>query len=214
MDRDEVHVRVVVRVQRSHVAPVGAVAVGGARHLVAGEVVDGRVAARDECRDDVAAEVVLGRLVAGVGGQHFHQQLAGEHVVAHRRVDLVGRVGQPHGVLGLLAKRLDRAPVGAGLDDPELIGLRERHPDRRHRHARPAVDVRLHHLPRVHPVDVVGAEHAHVVGPLVIEQVEILVDGVGRAREPARSPAHLRGHRRDVVAQQRRQLPRRRHVAV
>ena len=63
------------------------------------------------------------------------------------------------------------------------------------------------HLLRVHPVDVVGAEHDDVVGPLVVDEVEALVDGVGRAGEPARSEALLRRHRRDVVAEQVRHPP-------
>ena len=80
--------------------------------------------------------------------------------------------------------------------------------------AAPALDVLLDHLARVHAVDVVGAEHDDVVGPLVAEQVEVLVDRVGRAGEPVRPAAHLRRHRRDVVAEQRRQPPGQRDVAV
>ena len=94
VDRDQVHVRVVVGVERADVAPVAAVAVGRARHLVGGEVVDLRVVLRDQRGDDVAAEVVLGGLVGGVGGDRADQRLGREHVVAHRGEDLVGRVGQ------------------------------------------------------------------------------------------------------------------------
>ena len=67
VDRDQVHVRVVVRVQRSDVAPVAALALGRARHDVRGEVVDLRLAALDEGRDEVAADVVARGLVGGVG---------------------------------------------------------------------------------------------------------------------------------------------------
>jgi hypothetical protein len=70
------------------------------------------------------------------------------------------------------------------------------------------------HLARVHAVDVVGAEDGDVVGPLVVEQVEVLVDGVGRAREPVRPAAHLGRDGRHVVAEQRRQPPGRGDVAV
>ena len=66
--RHQVHVRVVVRVQRPDVAPVAAVAVGGAGHLVVGEVVDVRPSpCADQPRDDVAAHVVIGVVVVGVG---------------------------------------------------------------------------------------------------------------------------------------------------
>ncbi len=41
-------------------------------------------------------------------------------------------------------------------------------------------DVLVHHRPRVHAVDVVGAEHQHVAGLVIVDEVEILEDGVGR----------------------------------
>src|SRR3712207_7086928 len=44
--------------------------------------------------------------------------------------------------------------------DPELVGLLDRGADRRHGDAGAGLDVLAHHLARVHPVDVVGAEHA------------------------------------------------------
>ena len=214
VDGDEVHVRVVERVERPHVAPVAAVALGGAGDLVGGEVVDVRGAGLDEHRDDVAAHVVRGVARLGVERDDVDQRVGGEHVVAHRRVDLVGRVAQPDGVLGLLAEGGDRLAVGRGLDDPELVGLLDRHPERRDRHRGAGLDVLADHLLGVHAVDVVGAEHDDDVGPLVAQQVEVLVDRVGRALEPVRAAAHLRGHRRHVVAQQRRQAPGGGDVAV
>ncbi len=51
-------------------------------------------------------------------------------------------------------------------------------------------------------------------GSLVVDQVEVLVDRVGRALEPERAPPHLRRHRRHVVAEQRREPPRLADVAV
>jgi hypothetical protein len=46
------------------------------------------------------------------------------------------------------------------------------------------------------------------IGRLVVDQVEALVDGVGRAGEPPRAQPLLGGHRRDVVAEQGRHAPR------
>jgi hypothetical protein len=60
----------------------------------------------------------------------------------------------------------------------------------------------IEHLAGVHPVDVVGAEHEDVVGVLVVDDVEVLEDRVGRARGTSGAPPHLRGHRGDVVAEQ------------
>ena len=214
VDRDQVHVRVEVRVERAHVAPVALVALGRARHLVGGEVVDLRVVLGHQRRDDVAAEVVLGGLVGGVGGDGRDQRLGREHVVAHRGEDLVRRVGQPDGVLRLLAEGGDVAPVGRRLDHAELVGLLDRRAQRRDGHALAGGDVLLDHLARVHAVDVVGAEDDDVLRALVGDQVVVLIDRVGGAHEPARAEPHLRRHRRHVAAEQRRQPPGRGDVAV
>ena len=154
-------------------------------------------------------------LVGGVGGDRLDQRLGGEDVVAHRGVDLVGRVRQAERVGRLLPERRDLAPVGRGLDHAELVGLVA---SARGSPATvtPAPEAMCWSTicARVHAVDVVGAEDDDVVRPLVGDQVVVLVDRVGAAHEPARAAAHLRGHRRDVVAEQRRQPPGERDVAV
>ena len=80
-------------------------------------------------------------------------------------------------------------PSGPGSITPSWSAMRERRADAGHRHAGARLDVLLDHLPRIHAVDVVGAEHADVVGPLVVDQVEVLVDRVGGAGEPVRALA-------------------------
>ena len=55
---------------------------------------------------------------------------------------------------------------------------------------------------RIHPEDVVGAEHHHEVGLLVVDEVQRLVDRVRRAGVPVRPQPLLGGHRRHVVAEQ------------
>ena len=107
-----------------------------------------------------------------------------------------------------------RCARGGALDHARAARLGERHVERRNRHAGAGGDVLADHLRGIHAVDVVGAEHAHVLGALVVDQVEALVDRVGRAGEPVRPAPLLRGHGRDVVAEQRREAPRRRDVAV
>ena len=82
-------------------------------------------------------------------------------------------------------------PSSRGLDDAELVGLLDRHADRRDGHARAGGDVLLDHLARVHAVDVVGAEDDDVLGPLVVDQVEVLVDRVGRARRTSAGPSRI-----------------------
>ena len=106
------------------------------------------------------------------------------------------------------------AAVVGDLHHPELARLLDRDAQPGDRDAGAAVEVLVDHLARVDAVDVVGAEDADHVGLLVVDQVQVLVDRVGRAREPVRAAAHLRRHRRDVVAEERRELPGRRDVAV
>ena len=65
----------------------------------------------------------------------------------------------------------------------------------------------LHHLLEIHAIDMVGADNHHDVGLHVLNDVDGLVDGVGRAEIPMLAETLLRRHRGDVVAQQRRETP-------
>ena len=105
-------------------------------------------------------------------------------------------------------------PSPAGLDHAELVGLGERHPDPGHGDTGTRGDVLLEHLVGIHAVDVVRPEHQDVVRALVADDVEVLEDRIGRAREPLRAPPHLGRHRRDVVVQEARQPPRQGDVKV
>ena len=158
---------------------------------------------------------MLGLLELGVAGDRVAQRVGGEDVVAHAREHLVGRVGQADRVGRLLEEGADVLRVGrVDVDDAELVGQRDRLPDRRDRAAGAGLDVVGHHLREVHPVDVVGADHDHDVGLLVGEQVERLVDRVGAAEVPPLAHALLRRHRGDVVAEQVGHPPRRGDVPV
>ena len=156
---------------------------------------------------------MVGVVVVGVGADRVDEHLGGEDVVAHRHERLLGVVGGARRIGRLLDELADAAGL-VGVDAAERGGLGARHPDARHRRARAALDVELHHLLGVHPVHVVGAEHDDVVGVLVVDQVQRLVDRVGRAGVPARAEPLLRGHRGDVFAGQAGQPPVLRDVAV
>ena len=97
---------------------------------------------------------------------------------------------------------------------PKSVASWRRHRDGGNGDPGHGVEVVLDHLARVHAVDVVGAEHAHDVRVLVADEVEVLVDRVGRAGEPVRAAAHLGRHRRHVVAEDRREAPGLADVAV
>ena len=125
-----------------------------------------------------------------------------------------GAVGQPDRVARLLAERGDAAPVGGDLHHAELVRELDRHAQPADGHACAALEVQVDHLARVDAVDVVGAEDADHVRLLVVDQVQVLVDRVGRAGEPVRAATHLRGDGRDVVPEERRELPGLRDVPV
>ena len=158
---------------------------------------------------------MLGGLVGGVHRDGLQERVGVHDVVAHRGQDLIGGVRQPRGLLGLLDEGLDLASVGrVGLDDAELVRQGPRLADARHGAGQPGGDVVVQHLGEVHAVDVVRTGDDHVVGPLVVEQVEGLVDRVGAPQEPVLAHALLGRHRRDVVAQHVGHAPRLGDVAV
>jgi hypothetical protein len=70
------------------------------------------------------------------------------------------------------------------------------------------------HLLRVHAEYVISTEDGDDVGLIVEDQVQGLVDGVGRAGVPVRPQALLGGNGGDVVPEQARQPPGRGDVAV
>ena len=99
-----------------------------------------------------------------------------------------------------------RPPV-ADLEDPEVARLVARHRDGRDRRVGLQLLVEEDHLPHVHLVDVVAAEDAHELGPLVVDDVLALPDGVGRAAVPGLAGALLGGDRLDELIEDRREPP-------
>ena len=159
---DDVHVRFPVGLDGAHVPPVAVERVGEHAVLL------------DRPRDDVHAEVDL----LAVLGQRAQQVLGVEHVDAHG-----GQVGARH--LGLFLP-VDDAVVGVDDARAELVDVALGH----HHHA--DGDVRLlvlvvgDHGVEVHPVDVVAAEDDHLLGRVVLDEVDVLADGVRRALVPVR----------------------------
>ena len=205
--------RVVERVQRSDVTPVAVVALRRPGHLVVVEVVHRRHTVGHQPRDDVAAHVVVGVVVLGVGADRVDQDLGGEDVVAHRHERLLRVVGRAGRIGRLLDEPADASRI-VGVDAPERAGFGARHTDTRHGRPGAALDVLLHHLLRIHPVHVVGAEDHDVVGVLVVDEVHRLVDRIGGAGVPPRTETLLRRHRGDVLTGKPRKPPVLRDVAI
>jgi hypothetical protein len=152
-------------------------------------------------------------VVVGVGANRVDEHLGGEDVVAHRHERLLRVVGCAGWIGGLLDEAANAARL-VGVDAAERAGLGPRHPDTCHGGPSAALDVEGEHLLRIHPVDVVRTENDDVIGVLVVDQVQRLIDRVGGAGVPARAEPLLSGHRRDVLAGKPRQPPVLRNVAV
>ena len=74
--------------------------------------------------------------------------------------------------------------VFRGLDHTELDGLFLLDRNRRDGHLRAALDVKFDHLADVHAIDVIGAEDRDHVRLGLLDQIDVLVNGVGGAAIP------------------------------
>ena len=195
VDLDQVHRRLVVGVQRPHVAPV----LRGLLVLVPEQVREHPLAAGHQLGDDVAAEVV-GRPFLRVLGQLAHQHVGVEDVDAHGAERVVGVPGR-RGRGGRLLLEAGDAAVLVDLEDAEAARLRGRDLDRAHRQHRPAGDVDVEHLPVVHLVDVVPGQDDHPARPLALQRVQVLVHRVRGAEVPVLPHPLLRGEDLDELAE-------------
>ncbi len=149
----------------------------------------------------------MGGVLKRVVLEGLDQDARAEDVIAHRREREFGLSGHGAGHGGLLVE-VDDPPVRGDLENAEPRGLGDRHGNRRDREIVPALLVGEEHRVHVHHVDVVAAEHADVLGLLVEDQVEILVDGIRRPPEPVRSAAHLGRHGVHELADVEAEAPR------
>jgi hypothetical protein len=70
------------------------------------------------------------------------------------------------------------------MHDAETRRLHPRHFEAADCHVGLGVDVLLEHQLVIHLVDVVARQHDHVFGLIALDDVEVLVDGVGSAGIP------------------------------
>ena len=82
------------------------------------------------------------------------------------------------GVFRLFLERRD-APVVVHREDAERRGLGQRDLDGRHGRDRAARFVALDQAREVHLVDVIARKDDDVARPFLLEQIDVLVDGVG-----------------------------------
>jgi hypothetical protein len=120
-----VHGRREIRVDRAHVAPVGALLlVAHAGHPVLREVVGEQAVRRRQPRQDVPPEVLFAPLARFA--QRAHQRLRAEDVVAHRGVN-AARIARHRRRFGRLLHEALDAPARLAENDAERGRLVERH---------------------------------------------------------------------------------------
>ncbi len=126
-------------------------------------------------RQDVTTEV------DPVGTKHLAQGRPGEDVHAHA-----------HEVGGRLGRLLDEGghpPVDIDLQDPETVRIfdgNRSHGDGDLGLPRP---MELDEGPIVHLVDVIAGQHEHELGVTILDEVEVLEHGIGRASVPVARPS-------------------------
>jgi hypothetical protein len=85
--------------------------------------------------------------------------------------------------------------------DPELVRLGDRHLHAADRDVGTALFVEREQRPVVHLVDVVAGQDQHRLGAVLLNDVEILINGIGRAAVPNFAELLLRRHDIDELAE-------------
>ena len=170
-------------VNGTDVAPITLIALGGAGHIVIGEVIDVGLALGHEIRDDVTAHVMGGIRGLLVFLQGLDEVLGGKHIVPHGGVGHIGIVWGARRISGLL-QELGDVPIGIGLDTPKRTGFGPGNADTCHGHGLAGGNMLGNHLLGIHSVHVIGTEHNHIVGLLIINQVEGLQKRIGGTQIP------------------------------
>ncbi len=178
----KVHVRLPERIQGPHVAPVGFLPLLGpdTGHV---ERVGKGLALSHDARDHVHAEVVLGLLVVDILFQQLVEVLRLEDVDAHggQRAILAARHG---GRIGRFLHEGADLALLVDVHDAEGRCLAAWYLDTGHRHLGAEAHVIEQHGGVVHLVDVIPCQHHDVLGTVVTDDVDVLVDGICGAAIP------------------------------
>ena len=127
---------------------------------------------------------MLAVFVLGVGDELPHQGLGGKNVHPHGHQRQLGVAGHGRRVGGFFQK-IDDPVVLVHVQDTEGAGLLAGGRHRRHRQVRPLGQVEIQHGQVIHFIDVVAGEDKHVLGALLVQELQVLVDAVRRAPVPA-----------------------------
>ena len=98
--------------------------------------------------------------------------------------------------------------VSGRLDHTEGAGLSDGHRQGGNRHLGVAFQVKTHHLPHIHAIDMVGTEDRHQLRLELLDEVEILKYGIRRSLKPSGAFTHLRRHHsNELLGKDRCQSP-------
>src|ERR1022692_1400252 len=199
-DLAQIHVGVVVGLDGADIAPVGDGAFRLTGDAVGLEVVsvDGGVAG--ELGQDVLAEIVMTVGIFRVGLEQIHKSAGGENVVAHRGVDLGGMAGHGRRFRVLFVKG-QNASILVGFKDAKFGGLLLGDGDGSDGHFRVPSHVEVDHAGDVHAVDMITTEDRYHVRVGLLDEINVLEDGIGGALVPGFVlRTHLCRHWDDEVA--------------
>lgn len=99
--------------------------------------------------------------------------------------------------------------VRSNFNGAKLLGMAHLDGYRRHGHLGALLLVKFHHVADIHAVDVVRPEDAHHVRIRLLDEVDVLIDGIGGPAIPNLTVgAHLGGHGNDeMILQHPRRFP-------
>ncbi len=109
---------------------------------------------------------------------------------------MIGIAGNGGGV-GVLFVEGEDAVVRAGFDDAEFMRVFSGHGNGGDGAGGAGMLVLLDHVRDVHPIDVIGAEDRDDVGLGLLDEVDVLVDGVGRSLIPGFARGSASGRARE-----------------
>src|SRR5581483_9955319 len=161
-----------------------------------------------QLRQNIAPEIVRTRLIGRVVMKGLAQGSGGEQIIPHGGVDAFGSAGNRGGIRVLLMKR-ENAALGIGFDNAELVRVPLVNRNGGYGTCRVEVLMELDHVRHVHTIDVISAEDGDHMRLSLLNQIDVLIDGVGRSLIPGfASRTHLRRHRNDeLVLQYPARLP-------
>ena len=146
------------------------------------------------------AEIVGGTRVGGVAFQGLDQEFPVEHVDAHGSHGRLGIPRRGRGIDRFLVEFGDAVVVVDG-HHAEAGGFVQRHLDDTHRDVSGVFLVESDHRAVVHFVNVIAGQYEHLVGRVLADQVEVLVNAVCRAEVPVLPHLLLRRDDLDELAE-------------